>query len=96
MALHVIASFTSRPESIDEVRDLLIGLVEPIRNDPGCIQCDLVSREGNELELLFIEQWHGPQELDRHLADPHIAAVVQRAAPLLARPFSLDRFTAVG
>ncbi|AHV92728.1 putative quinol monooxygenase [Bordetella holmesii] len=96
MALHVIASFAARPESFKQVRELLISLIEPIRQDPGCIQCDLVTSADRPLELLFVEQWRGAPELERHLADPGIASVVQQAAPMLARPFSLERFTPVG
>ncbi|GAB2458549.1 hypothetical protein GCM10027082_06400 [Comamonas humi] len=92
MTLHVLATFVARPDTIDQVRHLLISLVEPIRKDPGCARCHLVSNGADVAEMVFVEEWFGHQELDRHLGDPLIAGVVERVVPLLARPLTLHRY----
>jgi quinol monooxygenase YgiN len=96
MVLHVLASCVARPDTIGKARTLLIGLVEPIRSDAGCIRCDLVRDIANEAAMVFVEEWQGEAELDRHLADPHIAEVVAWVAPLLAQPFALNRYHVLG
>jgi len=86
MTIHVTARFTARPESLDALRPILVGLVEPIRNDPGCIRCSLVANAADPAELTFIEEWHSQQALDRHLAEDFVKAAVAEAEPLLAGP----------
>jgi quinol monooxygenase YgiN len=92
MALHVIAQFVALPDKIDAAGDILRGLVEPIRRDPGCIRCHLVVDEGNPASFVYIEEWRDGAALDKHLADPDILRPVERVVPLLAQPFSLHRY----
>lgn len=96
MPLHVLATFVARPDTVNEVRTRLDTLVEPIRNDPGCLRCHLVSNAADETEMVFVEEWRGEAELERHLADAFIAGVVSEVAPLLARPLALERYTLLG
>ncbi len=95
MTLHVLATFVARPDTLAQLRPLLAGLVEPIRQDPGCTRCHLVANNDDGTELVFIEEWKNDQALDRHLADTFIANVVAQAAPLLARPLTLHRCSVV-
>lgn len=84
MTIHVTARFTARPDTIDALRTLLVALVEPIRNDPGCIRCNLVRNLAAPTELTFIEEWHSQAALDQHLAETFVKAAVAEAEPLLA------------
>jgi quinol monooxygenase YgiN len=91
MALHVIARFTARAVAVGELGALLISLVEPIRADPGCLRCHLVTTIGNPAEFTFIEEWVDEAALDKHLADPLVQQVVEKAAALLAEPFLFNK-----
>jgi len=57
MSIRVIARFFAKPNSINQIKPILIALVEPIRNDPGCISCYLVNNANNSNEFTFIEEW---------------------------------------
>ncbi|HLS50892.1 MAG TPA: putative quinol monooxygenase [Burkholderiaceae bacterium] len=91
MTIHVLATAQAREDTIDEVRALLQPLVEPIRNDPGCLRCDFVINTENPAEMVFIEVWKDEAALERHLADPQIVQGVEAVSPLLAQPLSLKR-----
>lgn len=86
MTTHVTACFTARPETIDALRPILVALVEPIRQDPGCIRCNLVANVADPAEMTFIEEWNSQAALDRHLAEAFVKAAVAAAEPLLAGP----------
>lgn len=95
MSLHVIARFVARQETLLEVRTQLSDLVDTIREDPGCIQCQLVSDRSNERAFLFVEDWRDDKALETHLSDPEVIRAVEQVAPLLAENFLLDRYTIV-
>lgn len=86
MTIHVTARFTARSDTIDALRTILVALVEPIRNDPGCIRCNLVANVADPAEMTFIEEWHSQAVLDQHLAEAFVKAAVAEAEPLLAGP----------
>lgn len=92
MALHVLATFVARPETVNQVRPLLVSLVKPIRQDPGCTRCHLVFNHADDTEMVFVEEWLGHQELDKHLNDAFVAGVVEQVVPLLAQPLVLNRY----
>jgi len=83
MALHVTARFIARDDSRDALKNLLITLVEPIRNDPGCDSCFFIQNTAQPNEFVFIEVWKGKAELDRHLADEAVTRAIEDAEPLL-------------
>ncbi|MBS7348647.1 MAG: antibiotic biosynthesis monooxygenase [Comamonas sp.] len=95
MSLHVLATFVARPDTVEQLRPLLLSLVEPIRQDPGCTRCHLVSNNADGTEFVFVEEWLDEPALERHLSDAFIAGVVQQAAPLLAQPLTLHRYTSL-
>ncbi len=96
MALHVLATFVAREDTIAEVQELMQSLVEPIRADQGCLKCELVVNNADPAELIFIEEWTDESALDQHLGDAFVGEVVAKAEPLLARPFTLTRHTPAG
>lgn len=93
VTLHVLATFVARPDTREQLVPLLTSLVEPIRQDAGCLRCDLVVNNDDETELVFIEEWTNDRALDRHLDDAFVAGVVAQAQPLLAQPLTLYRYS---
>lgn len=93
MALHVIARFDVQPDKVGEAADILRDLTGPIRGDAGCIRCHLVVDEESPATYLYIEEWRDAQALEQHLKDPEVLRLVDQVAPLLTRPFRLNRYS---
>ena len=55
--LRVVARIKARPETVDEVRELLCGLVEPTRKESGCISYELLQNREDPTDLTFVEEW---------------------------------------
>ena len=66
-----------------ELREALIALVEPTSQETGFVTYDL--HQGVEAQALFCfyEYWESAEDLDAHLAAPHLDAFVERIDELI-------------
>ena len=84
--LTVFAEFHAHPGKEDELRGLLQGLIEPTREEPGCLQYDLHADNDEPGRFLFFERWTSMARLQAHLGSPHFTAFQSRSAGLAAEP----------
>ncbi len=96
MSVHVVAHFNARPETLEAVRKLVTGFIEPTRKEAGCITYVLAQNDANPLELTFIEEWESNAALDAHLQTPHLKQGAAQLAGLLAQPGDIRRYTLIG
>ena len=82
----VVATFESRPGKENELRNALIGLVAPTRQENGCINYDLHASSENPRRFLFHENWTTKMALEAHLQTPHIQALLPRVDELCSAP----------
>lgn len=94
--LRVVAHVYSKPDRIDETRELLIGLIEPTRAEAGCITYELHRNAADRTDFTFIEEWTGDAALDAHLTTPHIQNALSRFDELLTQPPDIRRYMLVG
>lgn len=80
----VIATFQAKPGKEAELRQALTGLVEPTRQEPGCINYDLHVLPESPGNFLFHENWTSKAHLDTHLQSAHIKALLPRVDELCA------------
>lgn len=94
--VHVLALFTAAPGKEKELERALIALIEPTRNEAGCIRYDLVRGLGKSAEFAFIEEWESAEHLDAHSQTAHVREAGTKAAGLLGAPASIERYRQVG
>ena len=90
--LRVVARITALPDKVDEVRSLLEALVEPTRNEAGCISYELLQNKSDPADFTFVEEWTNDQALAAHLGTEHIQNTISRSATLLAAPPDIRRY----
>jgi quinol monooxygenase YgiN len=95
-SLRVIARFRAQPGKEADLKQVLVGLVEPTRQEPGCIDYALLENLEDPREFTFIEEWHSESALEAHFATDHIASALQEFPGLLARELDLRKYHAVG
>ena len=92
----VIAFHRAKPGKERALREALLALCGPTRGERGCINYDLhVSAEDPGL-LVFHENWVSKEDLDAHLASPHIDAFRSVAGELLAEPPDITLWSEAG
>ncbi len=84
--LTVVAQIKAKPGKETQVRQELLALVAPSRNDAGCLNYDLHQALDNPALFLFHENWTSKAHLDEHLQKPDLQAVLARVGQLVAEP----------
>ncbi len=82
----VIAEVRARPGQEAEVRRRLLALVGPSRKHGGCINYDLHQSVENPALFMFHENWCSQGELEQHLEQSEVKAVLSGITSLLAEP----------
>ena len=94
MSIRIIARFTARPDSIDAMRTLLLGMLEPTRKEAGCVSYELLNNSADPTDFTFVEEWASQAAIDAHMKTPHLTGLVADSAPLLASPLDVRLYTA--
>lgn len=82
--VRVVARVIAIPEKLDEVRAILIGLIEPTRQEEGCIKYELLQNQADPTDFTFVEEWTTADALDVHLASAHLEAASNKLESLVA------------
>src|ERR1700674_3544699 len=69
----VVAEAIAKAGKESEARQLLLALLEPTRQEEGCIQYDPHELNDKPGHFIFYENWASQEALDAHLKSPHIA-----------------------
>lgn len=93
--VHVIARHRARPDTVDEVRRLLLELIEPSRSEPGCLKYELLQNAEDPADFTFVETFADDAALAAHASAPYIAGLAGRLGALVARPAEVSRYRAL-
>lgn len=77
--LDVVAVITAKPGSEPIVEAALKELAGASKNDRGCHSYDLFVSESAPGTFITIEKWESQEDIDAHMAGPHIAKVITAA-----------------
>jgi quinol monooxygenase YgiN len=90
--VHVVATFVAAPGREEELERVLGALVEPTRQEPGCLRYDLMRALDGSGEFVFVEEWETVESLDEHGRSPHVREAGARAPELLGAPAKVTRY----
>ena len=74
----------------ETVRRELLALVAPTTKESGCITYDLHQSADDQALFMFYENWCSSEDLDEHLAKPHLQDFLGKADSLLAEPVDIS------
>lgn len=94
--IHVVARLTARPETVAEVQAVLLSLIEPTRQESGCLRYELLQNAANPTDFTFVEEWADAAALETHFTTPHLQAALAQVPPLLAATPDIRRYTVIG
>jgi len=81
--LTVIARMHAKPGKEQELRDALVALVEPTSREKGYVNYDLHQGVEDPRFFAFYENWLSGEDLDAHLAAPHLVEFANKMGDLL-------------
>jgi quinol monooxygenase YgiN len=74
------------PDKVEELKAVLLEIIEPTRQEAGVIQYELFQNQSEPTDFTFVEQWESATSLNNHLASPHIKAGIAKLDGLVAAP----------
>lgn len=72
-----LSYFEVKPEYRDTLINALLNLISPTRDEPGCLQYDLILDNENPNFLIIIEKFINKNALDHHEKQPYIVKFVE-------------------
>jgi quinol monooxygenase YgiN len=88
--IRVIVRFTARRGKEEQLRALLLGMVDFARAEPGCELYELYEPEPGPRRLLYLyETWRSQAGFDRYRATPRYQRFEQTVRELIDEPFDV-------
>lgn len=91
--VRVLALFKSKPEMVEALKTFLTQLIEPTRNEPGCLRYELHQNNSDPTDFAFFEEWVSDAALDAHLVSPHVRAALPRVGEYLSASPDIRRYS---
>jgi len=82
--IRVVARVVALPDKVEEVKSVLLGLIEPTRKEEGCIVYELLQNQADPTDFTFVEEWESQALLEAHLASAHIEEAESQLDGLVA------------
>jgi quinol monooxygenase YgiN len=95
VTLRVVARIPARPDTVDAVKTVLLGLIAPTRAENGCIRYELLQNQADPTDFTFVEEWSGDAALQAHMTTPHIAAALGKLGELLGGAPDIRRYSSL-
>ncbi len=86
----IVATVKAKADKVQEVKEVLIGLLEPTRAENGCINYDLHQDSTDPCSFVFYENWTSRAALDAHIESEHISVFFGRKDELLTEPVGVQ------
>lgn len=90
--VRVVARLVALPDKVEELKAVLLELIEPTRQEAGCIQYELLHNVSEPTDFTFVETWKSDKDLDIHLTSVHIQRALEQVDGLLAALPDIRRY----
>lgn len=84
--IKVVARILANLDSVNQVRSILSGVVEPTRKETGCISYELLQNRIDPTDFTFVEEWESDAAIDEHLKTQHVMAALTKLSGLVSVP----------
>jgi quinol monooxygenase YgiN len=87
--VHAIAHLNARPDKAQELGALLTSLLEPTRQEPGCVRFELQQNRELPTEFAVVSEWLDDQAVQFHIGTAYAQDALHRLPKLLTTPIDL-------
>lgn len=91
--VRVVARLIAFPDKVDDLKALLLKVVESTRTETGCIRYELLQNQADPTDFTFVEEWGSDEALNTHLGSEHVGAALARAPELLVEGPDIRRYS---
>jgi len=73
--IHSVIDVFAKPQSIENVRSALLGILEPTRKEDGCLKYKLFENIADHCQFTLIGAWENEDSFEDHLQSDHYRKV---------------------
>lgn len=92
--LTVVAKLVVKADAIEFAKAEMLKLIEPTRQEEGCIEYRLHQDGDDPALFVFYETWESPASLERHMKTEHFRNYVKTVGGLLKEQ-TLNKMTRI-
>jgi quinol monooxygenase YgiN len=92
----VVTRVVAQADKAEEVRDLLMSLVEPTRGEPGCLGYELLQNRGDPKDFAVIQEWESDAALEAHFDAEHFKAAARDLTQRIDQVPDIRRYETIG
>jgi len=81
--MYLTAHIKSKAGRSEEMKNLLLDLVDGSKSETACLQYDLHQVSDNPDLFIFHEEWASREDWELHKTQPHILKFVQASAEIM-------------
>jgi len=93
--LRVVARLIALPDQVESLQKVLSNLVEPTRQEDGCLKYELLQNKTDPTDFTFVEEWTTEAALETHLASKHIQTAINQLDGLIAAEPDIRRYNQI-
>ncbi|MBE8966468.1 antibiotic biosynthesis monooxygenase [Nostocales cyanobacterium LEGE 12452] len=90
--IRVVARITALPNKVEELKAVLLELIEPTRQEAGAIKYELLQNQYDPTDFTFVEEWTSHEALNSHLDSPHFQAAAAKLEGLVTTTPDIRRY----
>ncbi|MBR8836451.1 MAG: antibiotic biosynthesis monooxygenase [Stigonema ocellatum SAG 48.90 = DSM 106950] len=90
--IRVVARVVALPEKVEALKAVLLELIEPTRQEAGCIKYELLQNQSDQTDFTVVEEWASDDALDTHSVSDHMKAVGAKLGGLVATEPDIRRY----
>ncbi|QXN96041.1 antibiotic biosynthesis monooxygenase [Nocardia iowensis] len=87
--------FTAKPGREAELREVLLGMIEPTVAEEGCLGYELYLHPTDPSRVVLLEEWVDADALAAHFETAHLKHCAAALDDILFEPFQLRRFNEI-
>lgn len=84
--------FTAKPGRGEDMREVLLAMVEPTLAEAGCVGYELFFHPDDSTRAVLLEEWVDQAALMAHFETPHLKACITAMEDILAEPLRTRQF----
>ncbi|AVH69388.1 putative quinol monooxygenase [Nostoc sp. 'Lobaria pulmonaria (5183) cyanobiont'] len=90
--IRIVAHIIALPNKVEELKAVLLELIEPTRQEAGAIEYKLLQNQNDPTDFTFVEEWTSDEVLNTHLDSPHFQAVAAKLEGLVTAAPDIRRY----
>lgn len=83
-------TFIAKDDCVNEMKELLKTMVEPSKNEVGCLLYDIFQMKDNPAKFVVIESWENDEALEGHKNSAHYKHYKSTFEPYCKEKYSDD------